>query len=76
MTRKVRKSSKNLIFSCFQMLKMHMFARSNENRSKIDEVKAGPHQIDPRGSHGANNSARRSYGAGYDGLKMQIRTLI
>ena len=61
MTRKVRKESKKVIFWCFQVRKIDIFARNGRNRSKMNEVRLGPYQIDPRGSHGAKNSAIRSY---------------
>ena len=41
-------------FLVFQaILKMHVFTRNDQNRSKFDKVKAGHTQIDPRGSGGA-----------------------
>ena len=50
---KFEKNSKNLDFWRLRILKMHVFARNDQNRSKFDKVKAGHAQIDPRGSGGA-----------------------
>ena len=55
MALKVRKSSKSLIFLWFRVLKTHIFARNGQTRSKIDQLNAGPHQIDARGSHATKN---------------------
>ena len=43
---------------------MHRFAQNDETRSKLDKIRAGPTQIDPRGSNGPLKSDSRSIYAG------------
>ena len=43
---------------------MLILVQNDETRSKLDKIRAGPTQIDPRGSNGPLKSENRSYYAG------------
>ena len=58
------KNSIFVIFLWFLIFLMHIFARNSQTRSKIDQLKAGPYQIDARGSHAAKIFEFYSYYAG------------
>ena len=64
MARKDRKVSRNCAFWRFRGVKMLILVQNDETRSKLDKIRAGPTQIDPRGSNGPLKSENRSIYAG------------
>ena len=64
MARKDRKVSRNCAFWRFRGVKMLILVQNDETRSKLDKIRAGPTQIDPRGSNGPLKSDSRSIYAG------------
>ena len=55
--RKYRKECKSAFFWCFRGVEIDLFARNDHASSNFCDLKAGPNQIDPRGSSGSKNSA-------------------
>ena len=53
----IGKNAKMHFFVCFGGVEMHLFARNDQASSNFRDLKAGPTQIDPRGSSGIKNSA-------------------
>ena len=64
MARKDRKVLRNCGFRRFRGVKMLILVQNDETRSKLDKIRAGPTQIDPRGSNGPLKSENRSIYAG------------
>ena len=64
MARKDRKVLRNCGFWRFRGVKMLILVQNDETRSKLDKIRAGPTQIDPRGSNGPLKSENRSIYAG------------
>ena len=54
---------------------MHLFARNDRTSSNFRDLKAGPTQIDPRGSSGTKNFDILPYCDGYEGRNVQFRVM-
>ena len=61
MARKDREVLRNCGFWRFRGVKMLILVQNDETRSKLDKIRAGPTQIDPRGSIGTIIFEIRSY---------------